>query len=89
MKRLLQSVSILGLILTLVPSFLVMAGRLAWETHSALMLIGMIMWFKNQIPRNVKGPLFRKKWALYLLLSPPVRASRNVPIAYQSVSALS
>jgi len=47
MKRLLQSVSILGLILTLVPSFLVMAGRLAWETHSALMLIGMIMWFSS------------------------------------------
>jgi hypothetical protein len=45
MRRVLQSLSLLGLLLTVLPAFLVFAGRIEWNTHANLMLIGMILWF--------------------------------------------
>jgi hypothetical protein len=34
-----------GLILTIVPSVLVLAGTITWQTHADLMTVGMILWF--------------------------------------------
>lgn len=45
MKRLLQLVSVLGLGLTVVPALLVFTGTLAWEQHTWLMLVGVVLWF--------------------------------------------
>lgn len=45
MKPFLILVSILGLALTVVPSFLVFYGVINWSTHAQLMLVGMILWF--------------------------------------------
>lgn len=41
----LKIISGAGLLLTLIPSFLVFAGVLEFEIHKRLMLLGMIMWF--------------------------------------------
>jgi len=45
MTTMLRLLSWLGLALTLGPSLLVFAGRITWETHSRLMLVGMLLWF--------------------------------------------
>lgn len=45
MKKTLVIISITGLGLTVIPAFLVLNGTLAWESHSALMILGMILWF--------------------------------------------
>jgi hypothetical protein len=45
MKYLLISVSIIGLLLTIVPSTLVLAGILTAPVNKNLMAIGMILWF--------------------------------------------
>lgn len=45
MKRILQLVSLTALALVIVPSFLVFAGRLPWQTHADLMLAGTVLWF--------------------------------------------
>ena len=45
MKTLLQLLSLLGLVLTVVPSLLVFLGKIPWELHSQLMLAGMVLWF--------------------------------------------
>lgn len=45
MKGLLKVASAVGLVLTVVPSFLVLSGYMNWETHSLLMIVGMILWF--------------------------------------------
>jgi hypothetical protein len=37
--------SLIGLGLTLVPSFLLFGGMVSWETHSQLMFAGMLCWF--------------------------------------------
>ena len=34
-----------GLILTIIPSFFVFLGNLAWQAHARLMFIGMLLWF--------------------------------------------
>ena len=47
MRTLLKLISFAGLGLTVVPSFLVFAGVIAWETHAALMLVGMVLWFAS------------------------------------------
>lgn len=41
----LKIVSYIGLGLTLIPAFLVFAGRLTWNTHAILMIIGTLLWF--------------------------------------------
>jgi hypothetical protein len=33
--------------LTAVPAFLVLYGRMPWQLHSQLMLVGMILWFAS------------------------------------------
>lgn len=45
MKIFLVVVSIIGLILTIVPSVLVFTGHLSRESQKQLMLYGMILWF--------------------------------------------
>jgi hypothetical protein len=45
MRPLLKLLSLAGLALTVVPSFLVFAGAIAWETHALLMLVGTVLWF--------------------------------------------
>ena len=45
--KVLKAVSILGLVLTVVPAFLVFAGLLEWQTHAQLMIIGTILWFSS------------------------------------------
>ena len=47
MRTLLKLVSFVGLGLTVVPSFLGFAGRIAWATHAALMLVGTVLWFAS------------------------------------------
>ena len=45
MKNLMKSISALGLLLTVVPSFLVLDGHIAWNLHAQLMFAGMVLWF--------------------------------------------
>ncbi len=47
MRQLLKTVSILGLILTLLPSFFVFMGIIDFELNKILMLIGTIFWFSS------------------------------------------
>ena len=44
MKYLLIAVSVIGLLLTVVPSFLVYSGIIAFPTHKTVALIGTILW---------------------------------------------
>jgi hypothetical protein len=45
MKLLLYAGASLGLILTIVPSVLVLTETIGWQTHADLMTVGMILWF--------------------------------------------
>ena len=45
MKMILKIISAIGLILTLVPSFMVFSGSITLDMHKWLMLLGTIMWF--------------------------------------------
>jgi hypothetical protein len=45
MRTLLKLISFAGLGLTVVPSFLVFTGAIAWDTHATLMLVGTVLWF--------------------------------------------
>jgi len=44
-KRILQTISFLGLAVTVLPAFLVLGGVVSRQTHTHLMLLGMVMWF--------------------------------------------
>lgn len=44
-KRILQIISIIGLLLTVVPSTLVYAGKIELKMHFTLMIVGMVLWF--------------------------------------------
>jgi hypothetical protein len=46
--------SAIALGLTIVPSFLVLAGTITWQLHADLMTAGMIIWF-------VTAPVWMKK----------------------------
>jgi len=37
--------ALIGLALTIVPSFFVFLGHISWGDHAQLMFIGMILWF--------------------------------------------
>jgi hypothetical protein len=54
MKRLMIAGSILGLALTIVPSCLVFARVMSWQTNANLMTAGMIIWF-------ITAPFWMKK----------------------------
>lgn len=45
MIRLWKLLSLVGLLLTAAPAFLVFVGKLPIERHYLLMLIGMVVWF--------------------------------------------
>jgi hypothetical protein len=45
LKTVLKFVSLTGLLLTVVPAFLVFAGVLDWSTHAILMGVGAVLWF--------------------------------------------
>lgn len=45
MQFILKVLSYIGLILTVVPSFLVFAGVIELSFHKTLMLIGTLLWF--------------------------------------------
>ncbi|WP_372905323.1 hypothetical protein [Rhodohalobacter sp.] len=45
MNSILKIVSFCGLMLTIVPSFLVFSDTISFQLHTTLMLIGMILWF--------------------------------------------
>lgn len=47
MRILLILISIVGLILTIVPSILVFVQQISLEAHKQLMLVGMILWFST------------------------------------------
>jgi hypothetical protein len=47
MKTTLKIISVAGLLLTLIPSFLVFAGNIDISQHKILMLIGTILWFST------------------------------------------
>jgi hypothetical protein len=37
--------ALIGLALTIVPSFFVFSGNLSWGDHARLMFVGMVLWF--------------------------------------------
>jgi hypothetical protein len=37
--------ALIGLVLTIVPSFFVFLGNLTWGNHARLMFVGMVLWF--------------------------------------------
>ncbi|GAA4413295.1 hypothetical protein GCM10023187_41420 [Nibrella viscosa] len=45
MKTILKPLSYIGLLLTVMPAFLVFYGVLSLDNHKLLMLIGMLLWF--------------------------------------------
>lgn len=45
MTLLLKFASFLGLVLTVVPAFLVFAGSITWSTHAWAMALGTALWF--------------------------------------------
>ena len=45
MKTVLFIISIIGLILTLVPAFLVFVGKTDLDTAKGLMIAGTVLWF--------------------------------------------
>jgi len=45
MKTILKILSFIGLILTVVPSFMVFSGSITLDMHKWLMLIGTLVWF--------------------------------------------
>ena len=45
MKKLLIAASLMGLGLTLIPSFLVFSGSITLDSNKVLMLLGTIVWF--------------------------------------------
>ena len=55
MKALLKILSLIGLLLTLVPSFLVFYGVIDKQTHFTLMGVGVVVWFISA-PFWMKNP---------------------------------
>jgi len=45
MKRILQMISLAGLILTIIPSIIFFAGGIDHSTQNSLMLTGTFLWF--------------------------------------------
>ena len=45
MKTILKLVSLLGLLITIVPSFLVFADVISLDTNKLLMILGTLLWF--------------------------------------------
>ena len=54
MKYIVEVLAVLGLLLTVIPSFFVWYGLLSWDTHAQSAFIGMVLWF-------VFAPIWLKK----------------------------
>jgi len=54
MKTLLKLVSLIGLLATIVPSFLVFADIITLDTNKLLMIVGTLLWF-------ISAPLWMNK----------------------------
>lgn len=48
-KRILQTISYLGLALSIIPAFLVFGGIISKEVYLWLMLMGMVLWFSTAV----------------------------------------
>lgn len=55
MKKILPYISYLGLVLTVLPGFLVFFGVIELKTHYILMATGMVAWFATA-PFWMQGP---------------------------------
>jgi hypothetical protein len=49
LKRALQTISMLGLALSILPAVLVFAGSLTKETYFNLIVLGMVLWFGTAV----------------------------------------
>lgn len=49
MRKLLIIISVIGLMLTIIPSILVFTQNMTMETHKQLMATGMILWFGTAV----------------------------------------
>ena len=47
MKEILRLASLVGLVLTVLPAFLVMFGVISWASHASLMFAGTLIWFAS------------------------------------------
>ncbi|MCD6596695.1 MAG: hypothetical protein J7L04_03355 [Bacteroidales bacterium] len=47
MKSLLKIISLIGLLVTIIPSFLVFADVIAPDTNKLLMIAGTLLWFST------------------------------------------
>ena len=45
MKYIVEVMAILGLLLTVIPSFFVWYGYLSWDIHTQSAFVGMVLWF--------------------------------------------
>ncbi len=45
MKKLLMTISFFGLLLTVLPAFLTLSGKIDFEAHKTLMAVGAGLWF--------------------------------------------
>ena len=45
MKKILMIISFVGLILTVLPAFLIFSKIINWETYIILIFLGTIIWF--------------------------------------------
>ena len=54
MKLAIQLIGGLGLLLTVIPSLLVLMGMMELSTHKWLMLIGVFLWFGSRIGKREK-----------------------------------
>ena len=48
-KKILQTISLCGLALSIIPAFLVYGGAIGKQTFLNLMLLGMFLWFGTAI----------------------------------------
>lgn len=48
-KYILQTISYLGLALSIIPAFLVFGGILSKKVYLGLMLVGMVLWFSTAV----------------------------------------
>lgn len=60
MKTLLKITSYSGLVLTIIPSILVLKGIMDMKNHFMLMAIGMVLWFSTS-PFWMKGTSLENK----------------------------
>jgi len=47
-RSILNIISLVGLILTLIPSILVFTGVIEFSLHKTLMLVGTLLWFLSR-----------------------------------------